>query len=75
MDGIVIGRSPTSNALMVYNPCNRQYYEPDRYRINPYCLPTLVYPDIKYDGGLCCYLLCDKNSCMEEKYPLGTRIE
>ncbi len=24
MDGIIIGRSPTSNALLVYNPCNKQ---------------------------------------------------
>ncbi len=29
MDGIVIGCSPTSNALMVYNPCSKKYYEPD----------------------------------------------
>jgi hypothetical protein len=75
MDGIVIGRSPTLNALMVYNPCNRQYYEPDSYCINPYRLPTLVYPDIKYNGGLFCYLLHDKNLHMEEKYPPGTQLE
>jgi hypothetical protein len=35
MDGIVIGRSPTLNALMVYNPCNQQYYEPASYCIDP----------------------------------------
>jgi hypothetical protein len=28
MDVIVMGRSPTSNALLVYNPRNWQYYEP-----------------------------------------------
>jgi hypothetical protein len=38
-------------------------------------LPTLVYLDIKYDGGLFCYLLCDENPHMEEKYPTGTQIE
>jgi hypothetical protein len=54
MDGIVIGRSPTLNALMVYNPRNQQYHEPDSYPIDPYRLFTLVYPDIKYDGGLFC---------------------
>jgi hypothetical protein len=75
MDGIAIGRSPTSNALMVYSPRNQQYYKPDSYRIDPYQLPTLVYPDIKYDGSLFCYLLHDKNPHMEEKYPPGTRIE
>ncbi len=29
MDGVIIGRSPTSNALMVFNPRNGQYYEPE----------------------------------------------
>jgi hypothetical protein len=52
MDRIVIGRSPTSNALLVYNPRNKKYYKPDSYQIDPYCLPGLVYPDIKYNGGL-----------------------
>jgi hypothetical protein len=75
MDGIVIGRSPTSNALKVYNPRNRRYYKPDSYCIDPYHLPTLVYPDIKYDGSLFCYLLRDENPHMDEKYPQGTRIE
>ncbi len=44
-------------------------------RIDSYRLPTLVYPDIKYDGGLFCYLLRDNNLLMEEKYPPGTRVE
>ncbi len=67
MDSIVIGRSPTLNALMVYNPCNQQYYEPDSYRIDPYHLPTLVYQHIKCDGGLFFYFLIDENLHMEEK--------
>jgi hypothetical protein len=29
MDGIVLGRSITSNAILVYNPRNQHYYEPD----------------------------------------------
>jgi hypothetical protein len=44
MDGLVIGRSPTLNALLVYNPRNKQFYKPNSYRINPYCLSTSVYP-------------------------------
>ncbi len=29
LDGIIIGCSPTSNTLLVYNPRNKQYYKPD----------------------------------------------
>ncbi len=75
MDGIVIGRSPTSNALLMYNPQNKQYYEPDSYQLDSYRLPTLVYPDVKYNGGLFCSLICNYNPTMEEKYPPGTRVE
>jgi hypothetical protein len=57
MDGIIVGRLSTSNALLVYNPRNKQYYEPDSCRIDSYRLPSLVYHNIKYDGGLFCQLL------------------
>jgi hypothetical protein len=59
----------------LYNPRNKQFYKPDSYCINPSCLPTSVYPNIKYNSSLFCYLLCDKNPHMEEKYPPGTQIE
>jgi hypothetical protein len=75
LDGIIIGRSPTSNALLVYNPCNKQYYKPDSYPINSYQLLGFVYRNIKYDGGLFCNLICDDNPTMEDKYPPGTRVE
>ncbi len=75
LDGIVVGRSPTSNALMVYNPCSKTYCEPDSYRFDSYCLPGLMYPDVKYNGGLFCYLLQDDNPLIKEKYPPGTRVE
>jgi hypothetical protein len=71
MDGIGIGRSPTSNALLVYNPRNGQYYKPDSYRIDPYRLPTSIYANNKYDSGLFCHLLQDNNPHMEEKSPQG----
>jgi len=74
-DGIAIGRSPTSNALLVYNPRTKRYYEPDSYRLDPYRLPSLVYPSLKYDGGLFCSLLRDENVPMEEPFPPGTRVE
>ncbi len=75
MDGIIIGRSLTSNALLVYKPRNKQYYEPDSYRIDSYCLPGSVYCDLKYNGGLFCYLYRDKNPPIEDLYPPGTRVE
>ncbi len=75
MDGIIVGRSPTSNALLVYNPRTKQYYEPDSYRIDSYRLPGSVYPDVKYDGGLFCSLHRDDNPSFEEKYPPGTCVE
>ena len=75
MDGIIIGHSPTYNALLVYNPRNKQYYEPDSYRIDSYCLPGSVYRDLKYDGGLFCSLYRDDNPPIEELYPPGTRVE
>ena len=75
MDGVIIGRSPTSNALLVYNPRNKQYYEPDSYRIDSYRLPCSVYCDLKYDGGLFCSLYRDENPPVEELYPPGTRVE
>jgi hypothetical protein len=52
MDGILIRRSPTSNAILVYNPRNQKYYEPGSYHLDPYWPPSLVYPTTKYDGGL-----------------------
>ena len=75
LDGIVVGRSPTSNALLVFNPRSKKYYEPDSYRLDSYRLPCSMYPDVKYDGGLFCSLLRDDNPVMEEKYPPGTRVE
>ena len=75
MDGVIIGRSPTSNALLVYNPRNKQYYEPDSYRIDSYRLPSSVYRDLKYNGGLFCSLYRDDNPPIEELYPPGTQVE
>ena len=76
LDGIIIGRSPTSNAILVYNPQNQRYYKPDRYKINPYWLPSLAYPTIVYDGGL--FVLLHRGDIpisISETYPPGTRIE
>ena len=61
MNGVIIGRLPTSNALLVYNLRNKQYYEPDSYRIDSYPLPCSIYCDLKYDGGLFCSLYPSRN--------------
>jgi hypothetical protein len=73
LDGIVIGRSPTSNAILVYNPHNQQYYEPDSYKVDTYCLPSSVYPTIIYDGGLSVSLHHDNAPSISEPYPPGTQ--
>jgi hypothetical protein len=75
MDGIAVGRSHTSNALLVYNPRTKRYYEPDSYRFDPYRLPSSVYPSLSYDGGLFCSLYWDDNPSMEELHPPGTRVK
>ena len=75
MDGMIIGRSPTSNALLVYNLCNKQYYKPDSYRIDSYHLPGSVYQNMWYNGGLFCSLYRNNNPPIEELYPPGTRVE
>ena len=75
MDGIVVGRSTTSNAIQVYNPRNKQNYEPDSYRIDPYRLPCALYPSLQYDGGLFCSLYCDEVPRQDEPFPPGTRID
>ncbi len=74
LDGIVIRQSSTLNALLVYNPQNQQYYEPDSYRLNSYHLPSLVYPSIVYNGGLFVSLHRDGSIPASKPYPPGTRV-
>ncbi len=74
MDGIVLGRSPNSNRILVYNPRNQRHYEPDSYRIDPYRLPSLVYPIIQYNGGLFVSLHRDDIPSISEPYPPGTQV-
>ena len=72
MNGIVIGRSPTSNAIVVYNPRNQRYYEPNSYKFDTYCLPSSVYPTTVHDGGLFVSLHRDGAPSISEPYPPGT---
>jgi hypothetical protein len=74
MDGIVLGQSPMSNAILVYNPRNQRYYEPDSYKFDPYHVPSSVYPTIKYNGGLFVSLHCNNNPAISKPYPPGTQV-
>jgi len=78
LDGIIVGRSETSNAVIVYNPRNKQFYdEVKSYSVDPYRLPACMYSasGIKYDGGLFVHLKRDGAPPQEEEYPPGTRVE
>jgi transposase InsO family protein len=76
MEGIAIGRSDTSNAMIFYNPRTRQYYEPDSYKLDPSRLPSTVWPsDITYDGGIFADLYRDSNPNVPEHFPPGTRVQ
>ena len=59
MVGIILGCNSHSNADIVYNPYNKNFYYPESYHIDPHCQPGLVYSNIKYDGGLFCNLYRD----------------
>jgi hypothetical protein len=74
MDDIVVGRSSTSNVILIYNPCNQLYYESDSYRFDPYYLPSSVYPSIIYNGGLFVSLHRDDSPQISKPYPPGTRV-
>jgi hypothetical protein len=61
-------------AILVYNPCNQKYYKQDSYCIDPYHLPSSVYSNIKYDGGLFVSLHRDDIAPNSEPFPPGTRV-
>jgi hypothetical protein len=74
LDRILIGQSATSTAILAYNPCNQKNYEPDSYRIDPYRLPSLVYPTIKYNSGLIVSLHRDEVASISKPFPPGTGV-
>ncbi len=75
MEGIAIGRSETSNAMIFYNPITKNYYEPDTYKLDPSRLPSTTWPTIiTYDGGLFADLYRDANPNIPEPFPPGTRV-
>ncbi len=75
MNGILLGFSPISNAVLMYNPWNQNYYEPDSYSLNPYWLPSSVYPTIRYNGGLFVSLHQDDAAVISKLYPPWARVE
>ena len=76
MQGIAVGRSRSTNALLVYNPSTRKYYEPDSYKFDPSCLPSTEFPGkIRYDGGIYADLYRDTQRDVSEPYPPGTTFK
>ena len=73
MIGIAVGRSVKTNALRVYNPTTKQYYEPDTYKFDLSRRPSNEWPDkIQYDGGLYVNLYRDvHHNTVPEPYPPG----
>ena len=52
MIGISVGRSTKTNALSVYNPITKKYYDPDTYKFDLSRLPCTNFPShIHYDRG------------------------
>ncbi|KAL7425595.1 LOW QUALITY PROTEIN: hypothetical protein ACHAXH_000396, partial [Discostella pseudostelligera] len=75
IEGIAIGRSDTSNAMLFYNPTTKQYYEPDTYKLDPSRFPSSVWPQsIQYDSGIFADLYRDANPHVPEPFPPGTRV-
>jgi hypothetical protein len=60
--------------ILVYNPHNQKYYEPDSYCLDPYHLPFSVYPTIKYNGRLFVSLHWDKVVSISKPFLLGTQM-
>lgn len=78
VDGIVVGRSDTSNAPIVYNPRNKKFYdEVQSFRVDSHRLPGAVYAKsgITYNGGLFCHLKRDGSPPQDEQFSPGTRVE
>jgi hypothetical protein len=51
--GITIRQSTKTNALSIYNPITKQYYDPDTYKFDPSRLPCTDFPaQSHYDGDL-----------------------
>ena len=75
LDGSIIGRSPTSNAILVYKPRNQCYFKSYSYKIDTYRLPSSVIPTIIYDGDLFVLLHRGDVPAISELYPPGTHIK
>jgi hypothetical protein len=64
-----------SNVILVYNPCNQHYYKPDNYPLDPFWLPSSVYPTIVYNCRLFVSLHQDVAAPISKPYPPGTQVK
>ena len=70
MIGIAVGCSTKTNALSVYNPTTKKYYEPDTYKFDLSRLPCNKFPScIHYDEGLVADLYCHSHKNIPRPYP------
>jgi hypothetical protein len=60
--------------ILIYNPRNQKYYKLDSYRIDPYRLPSLVHPTIKYNCRLFVSLHWEKVASISKPFPPGTQV-
>jgi hypothetical protein len=75
LEGIAVGQSSTSNAMIFYNPRTSAYYKPDSYKLDPSRLPSTVWPsDITYDGGMFADLYRDTHPHLPEPFSPGSRV-
>jgi hypothetical protein len=74
LDRIIIRQSPISTKILIYIPRNQKYYKPDSYWLDPYRLPSLVYPKIKCNSSLLVSLRWDEVASISKPFPPGTRV-
>ena len=75
LDGIAVGRYDRSNFIIFYNPITSSYYRPPAFQLDESRLPiTKFHNSLRFDGGLTCGLLRNKNDLIHETFPPDTRM-
>ena len=73
--GIAVGRNDRSNYTILYNPITYSYYRPPDFQFYELRIPITNFPNsLRFDGGLTCSLLRNKNDPIHEPFPPGTCV-